>query len=191
VVHPLVQRLHFLPNGLPFAKSSESLTHNYLTPIVHSWHAICSISEQLQQNICFFKGVVMKRSIQILALFSIVTLASTTAWAQFGFGGQHRGAPVNNEQCFNDQDGDGLCDYCGEPCVRDGDGDGLCDSCGAPNGNGPNGNGPGDGTGNAGDQPKDGTGYGAGSGRGTGDCDGTGPSADRTRLNRGNRGARR
>lgn len=129
----------------------------------------------------------MKRTVQILALFAVVTLTSTTAWAQFGFGGQ--GTPVSNQHCFNDQDGDGLCDYCGEPCAMDGDGDGLCDNCGAPNGSGPNGYGPGDGTGNDGDGPKDGTGYGPGPTRGTGDCDGTGPARDRLRS--GSRGSRR
>jgi len=130
----------------------------------------------------------MKRSIQILALVSIVILSSSVAWAQFGPSGPNGGA--NGQPYFNDADGDGLCDFCGEECLYDGDGDGLCDRCGAPNGNGPsangpNGNGPGDGTGNQGEGPMDGTGYGAGPSRGTGDCDGTGASRDRGTLKNG------
>ena len=131
----------------------------------------------------------MRRSIQILALFSIVILGSTVAWGNPRSSGPNRGTPVSAQQCYNDADGDGLCDYCGEPCLKDANGDGLCDNCGAPNGNGPNGNGPGDGTGNEGEGPQDGSGYGPGPSRGTSDCDGTSPSRDR--ANRGSRGSRR
>ena len=147
----------------------------------------------------------MKRSIQIVVLFSIVALGSTAAWGQFGSFGPLGGTPVAGlwyndadgdglcdycgAECLNDADGDGLCDYCGAECLNDADGDGLCDLCGAPNGAGPNGYGPGDGTGDR-VQPRDGSGYGPGTTSGTGDCDGTGPTRDR--LHRGSRsGARR
>ena len=130
----------------------------------------------------------MKRSIQIVVLFSIVALGSTAAWGQFGSFGPLGGTLVAG-LWYNDADGDGLCDYCGAECLNDADGDGLCDLCGAPNGAGPNGYGPGDGTGDR-VQPRDGSGYGPGTTSGTGDCDGTGPTRDR--LHRGSRsGARR
>ncbi|RPJ61245.1 MAG: hypothetical protein EHM23_07670 [Acidobacteria bacterium] len=122
----------------------------------------------------------MKRSIQVLALFSVVILGSTVLWAQPGFGSPVQVSGTQVQQCPNDANGDGLCDDCGQP---------VGTHCNQGKGKG---KGPGDGSGNQGQGPKDGSGYGSGSGNGNGNCDGTGPRGNQgNRGNRGGRGGRR
>jgi hypothetical protein len=122
----------------------------------------------------------MKGSFQFLALFTILTLISSAAWAQLG------PAPANTPQppwAFADAAGDGICDITGQPV-------GSGRSTGQGQGKGKK-YGPGDGTGNQGTGPGDGTGYGAGKGKGNGSCDGTGPRGGGSGGSRGGRGGRR
>jgi hypothetical protein len=113
----------------------------------------------------------MKRSMQMLALFSIVTLGSSTVWAQFWPSMSNQANGPSSQQVWEDADGDGVCDNCGQTAAANRNQSRKGKSYG-----------PGDGSGNQGQGPRDGSGYGAGSGRQAGDCDGTGP--------RGNRGGR-
>jgi len=123
----------------------------------------------------------MKRSIQILALFSVVILGSTAVWAQSWGGSRNQVSGATVQQCPNDANGDGICDNCGQPVGSH-----------RNQGKGDKGYGPGDGSGNQGQKPKDGSGYGAGSGSGQGSCDGTGPRGNQGgRGSRGGRGGRR
>jgi hypothetical protein len=126
----------------------------------------------------------MKRSIQILALLSVVFLASSAAlWAQPRSGiHPHQVSGTTVQQCPNDANNDGICDSCGQPI-----GSHRNQGKGSRRGYGP-----GDGTGNQGQGPKDGTGYGSASAGGNGSCDGTGPRGNQGgRSSRGGRSGRR
>ncbi len=123
----------------------------------------------------------MKRTLTFGAAALAVLLVGTTGWAQAGTESQkpspesQKASPTpatNVGPGFVDEDGDGICDR------RSGQDRGQA-RCGRGQGKG--GHGPRDGSGNKGVGPRDGSGY----GRGSANCDGTGPKG------RGRRGGRR
>jgi hypothetical protein len=122
----------------------------------------------------------MKRLINLSAILILVSIFSTTAFAQSQQNNQNR--KMVKAQSMQSTTGQGV-------NWVDADGDGICDNFGTNNQGSGNGKGYGlkDGT-NGGTRPQDGTGFGkmngAGNGSGTGVCDGTGSKGNSRRGGR-------
>lgn len=77
-----------------------------------------------------------KRMIALAAALMLTATVGTVTAAAHGHGG-HWGNGVGNcaSVCYQDTDGDGICDNCGSAGCRryfaDADHDGICDNCGS------------------------------------------------------------
>ena len=84
----------------------------------------------------------MKKMITILLASALVLGLLVTGTLAAGHFGHGTGICQNSVACYQDADGDGICDYHGSNCAYgDTDGDGVCDNLGQNCGQGHHGSG--------------------------------------------------